>query len=58
MLAKQTLPEVEILFFQKGMYPRDVVVRLFNPSPVFRIVVRQKTDSAFIYSGCFRIPAQ
>ena len=38
MFTKQALPEVEILFLQKGMYPRDVVVRLFNPSPVLRIV--------------------
>ena len=38
MLTKQALPEVKILFLQKGMYPRDVVVRLFNPSSVFRIV--------------------
>ena len=38
MFTKQALPEVEILFLQKGMYPRDVVVRLFNPSSVFRIV--------------------
>ena len=38
MFTKQTLPKVEILFLQKGMYPRDVVVRLFNPSPVFGIV--------------------
>ena len=38
MLTKQALPEVEILFLQKGMYPRDVVVRLFNPSSIFRIV--------------------
>ena len=38
MFTKQALPEVEILFLQKGMYPRDVVVRFFNPSSVFRIV--------------------
>ena len=38
MFTNQTLPKVEILFLQKGMYPRDVVVRLFNPSPVFGIV--------------------
>ena len=38
MFTKQALPEVEILFLQKGMYPRDVVVRLFNPPSVFRIV--------------------
>ena len=38
VFSKQALPEVEILFLQNGMHPRDVVVRLFNPSSVFRIV--------------------
>ena len=54
MFTKQALPEVEILFLQKGMYPRNVVVRLFNPSSVFRIVEHHFTGAYL--SGNIHLP--
>ena len=33
MFTKQTLPEVKILFLQKGMYPRDVVAVSYTHLP-------------------------
>ena len=54
MFTKQALPEVEILLLQKGMYPRDVVVRLFNPSSVFGIV--EHHFSGAYLSGNIHLP--